>query len=90
LDERVDVVDRHREEHGLNACLEALSVSKDTWHYRMRDGSKREERRRRDEALKLPVIQGAYGTPHSARRPLFWGGPNPEKILTNTQRLKRL
>jgi putative transposase len=57
LDERIELVDRHREEHGLNACLEALSVSKGTWHYRMRDGSKREERRRRDEALKLPVIE---------------------------------
>jgi len=57
LDDRIELVDRHREEHGLNRCLEALSVSKGTWHYRMRGGSKAAEKRAADEAIRGPTVE---------------------------------
>jgi len=56
LDEKIELVADHADEHGLNRCLEALGVSKGTWHYRMRGGSKAAERAARDEALKEPLV----------------------------------
>ena len=57
LDERIELMAQHRAEHGLNRCLEALGVSKGTWHYRMREGSKQAEREAREEALRAPVVE---------------------------------
>jgi len=57
LDEKLELVEEHRDAHGLNACLEALGVSKGSWHYRMRNGSRREERQTRDQALKPLVVE---------------------------------
>lgn len=48
LDERMELVDKHREGHGLNACLRALNVSKGTWHYRMRAVGRRRPSVRRE------------------------------------------
>ena len=59
LDERIELVAVRRCEHGLNRCLEALGVSKGTWHCRMRGGSKQAERKARDEALRAPGDPGA-------------------------------
>ncbi len=44
MDEKLELVGAHRYEYGLSACLSALGVSKGTWHYRMRNGSKWAER----------------------------------------------
>lgn len=57
LDEQIELVDTHREEHGLNACLRALGVSKGTWHYRKRNGSKAAEREASDRALREPIVE---------------------------------
>lgn len=56
MDEKIELVDEHREEHGLNRCLRALGVSKGTWHYRMRGGSKAAEKEARDHALFGPTL----------------------------------
>lgn len=56
MDEKLELVHEHRNGHSLNACLRAIEVSKGTWHYRMRDGSKRAEREARDEVLKPRVV----------------------------------
>jgi hypothetical protein len=32
--EKVRLVDQHREEHGLNRCLEAIDLPKSTYYYR--------------------------------------------------------
>jgi SRSO17 transposase len=56
LDEKIELVADHADEPGLNRCLEALGVSKGTWHYRMRGGSKAAERAARDEALREPLV----------------------------------
>lgn len=48
----MELVNAHREEHGLNACLRALNVSKGLWHARQR----RKTQEERDAALKVSVI----------------------------------
>lgn len=57
MDEKLELVEDHRDDHGLNACLGALGVSKGSWHYRMRNGSRRAERQARDQALKPLVVE---------------------------------
>ena len=56
MTEKLELVERHREEYGLNRCLKLVGVSKSTWHRRMR---RREESKReaRDRRLKGAVIQ---------------------------------
>ncbi len=65
MTEKLELVERHREEHGLNRCLELLRVSKGTWHRRMRqlEESKQEARDRRLKAQVLQVVHEhpAYG-----------------------------
>lgn len=47
------LVEENRHEHGLNACLKALSLSKSTWHDRQHRRSQAE----RDAPLKAQVIE---------------------------------
>jgi putative transposase len=51
VEEKVALVEEHRDAYGLNRCLEALDLSKGTWHYRRHD-NKSQRRRTKDEALK--------------------------------------
>lgn len=46
------LVDEHRSQFGLNACLRALGVSKGSWHYRRH----RPDPAARDEALKRAIV----------------------------------
>jgi len=90
LDERIELVDEHREEHGLNACLRALSVSRGTWHYRMRGGSKAAEREARDRALRKPIVEIIRSHPSYGYRRIR---PDLEQVLgeaVNGKRLRRL
>ena len=83
-------MDEHRDEHGLNACLRALGVSKGTWHYRMRGGSKAVEKRARDEALKEPLVGIITKNPAYGYRRIK---PELEEIIgevVNHKRLRRL
>lgn len=50
----MELVEKHRGTYGLNRCLEALSLSKGTWHYRRHKGV---ERRTKDEVLKERIIK---------------------------------
>lgn len=45
MDDKIELVDENRDEHGLDRCLEALDLSKGTWHYRMPGGSKAAEKK---------------------------------------------
>jgi len=36
VDEKVALVQEHRQEYGLNRCCEVLGLSKGTWHYRLK------------------------------------------------------
>ena len=90
MDERIELVAEHRSEHGLNRCLEALGVSKGTWHYRMRGGSKQAEREARDEALRAPVVEVIREHPSYGYRRIR---PELEEAIgqvVNDKRLRRL
>ena len=90
LDERVELVDRHREAHGLNACLRALGVSKGTWHYRMRGGSKAEARRASDAELKGPVVEVIRNHPSYGYRRIRPELEAATEEVVNGKRLRRL
>ena len=90
MDERIELVATHREEHGLNACLRALGVSKGTWHYRMRNGSKAAEREASDRALREPIVEIIRSHPSYGYRRIR---PDLEEVLgetVNDKRLRRL
>jgi len=53
VEEKMELVESHRGTYGLNRCLEALGLSKGTWHYR-RHG--KQEYRGKDEALKERIV----------------------------------
>ena len=44
MDEKLELIEEHQEGYSLNACLQAVGVSKGALHYRMRGGSKEPER----------------------------------------------
>lgn len=52
MDEKIDLVQVHRHEYGLNVCLRAVGLSKGTWHYR----SHRKSQAERDAALKAEIV----------------------------------
>ena len=90
LDDKIGLVDEHREERGLNRCLEALGVSKGTWHYRMRGGSKAAEKTAADEALKEATIAIIRTHPSYGYRRIK---PELEEVtdeVINHKRLRRL
>lgn len=90
LDERIGLVDEHREEHGLNACLRALSVSKGTWHYRMRGRSKAAEREPRDRALRGPIVEIIGSHPSYGYRRIRPDLEEATGKTVNGKRLRRL
>ena len=57
MDEKLELIQEHQDGRSLNACLTALGVSKGTWHYRMRGGSRQADLEARDEALKPKVVK---------------------------------
>lgn len=65
MTEKLELVERHREEHGLNRCLKLVGVSKGTWHRRMRERqeTKQEVRDRQLKGAALQVVKEhpAYG-----------------------------
>ncbi len=52
MDEKIELVQVHRHEYGLNVCLRAVGLSKGTWHYRRHRKSQAE----RDAALKAEIV----------------------------------
>ena len=90
VDERIELVDQHREAHGLNRCLEALGVSQGTWHDRMRGGSKPAERRARNEALKPVIIEIIRKNPAYGYRRIKPDLKDLADEVVNHKRLRRL
>jgi putative transposase len=54
VEEKMELVEVHRDTYGLNRCLKVLNLSKGTWHYRRHKGS---ERRTKDELLKERIVK---------------------------------
>jgi len=53
LERKLELVEKHREEYGLNRCLCAFSVSKSTW----RRSQRRPKVSQEDEELKEKVLK---------------------------------
>ena len=90
MDEKLELIVEHQDGHSLNACLRALGVSKGTWHYRMRKGSKGAEREAKDEALKPKVVEVIGDNPAYGYRRIQ---PDLEALaeeVVNHKRLRRL
>lgn len=90
MDEKLELVGAHRDEYGLSACLNALGVSKGTWHYRMRKGSKWAERKATDAALRPVVVKIIGENPAYGYRRIQ---PDLEEAIdevVNHKRLRRL
>lgn len=61
-DEKVELVEAHREHHGLNRCLEAVGLAKSTWYYRQRRPDPQErDRNLRKELLEIIDEYPEYG-----------------------------
>jgi hypothetical protein len=90
LDEKLELIQAHQDDHSLNDCLEALGVSKGTWHYRMRSGSKRQERQVRDEVLKPKVVQIIKDHPDYGYRRIQPDLEAEVEGAVNHKRLRRL
>lgn len=90
MDDKIQLVDENREEHGLNRCLEALDVSKGTWHYRMRGGSKAAEKRVADEALREPIVEIIRKHPSYGYRRIRPDLEEETGRVINDKRLRRL
>jgi len=90
LDERIELVEAHRDTYGLNRCLEALDVSKGTWHYRMRNGSKAAEKRSADEALRAPILEIIDAHPSYGYRRIRPELEEATGEVVNGKRLRRL
>lgn len=90
MDNKIELVDENREEHGLNRCLEALGVSKGTWHYRMRGGSKAAEKQAADEALRKPVVEIIRKNPSYGYRRIRPDLEEETGEVVNDKRLRRL
>src|SRR6056297_1104152 len=90
LDERIELVEAHRDTYGLNRCLEALDVSKGTWHYRMRNGSKAAEKRSADDALRAPILKIIDTHPSYGYRRIRPELEEATGEVVNGKRLRRL
>lgn len=90
MDEKLELIQDHQDDHSLNDCLEALGVSKGTWHYRMRSGSKRQERQVRDEVLKPKVVQIIKDHPDYGYRRIQPDLEAEVEGAVNHKRLRRL
>jgi len=85
LERKLELVEKHREEYGLNRCLRALSVSKSTWHRH-----RRPKVSRKDEELKGKVLQVVEEHPAYGYRRIKVELEVRHGIKVNHKRLRRL
>jgi transposase InsO family protein len=87
VEEKVALVEEHRDTYGLNRCLKALNLSKGTWHYRRRS---KPGRWTKDEVLKERIVKvieehPGYGYRRIGRE---LAGRHAERV--NHKRLRRV
>jgi putative transposase len=90
LDEKLELIQEHQDGRSLNACLTALGVSKGTWHYRMRGGSRQADLEARDEALKPKVVKVVEAHPDYGYRRMKPDLEVEAGEAVNHKRLRRL
>ena len=64
MDEKIELVQAHRHQYGLNVCLHAVGLSKGTWHYRRHRKSQAE----RDAPLKAEIVSVIEAHPDYGER----------------------
>ena len=84
LDEKVKLVALHRKKHGLNACLEAISLAKSTWYYR------NQKRPDRDRVLKDKIVEVIRKHPDYGYRRLLPDVVRAMNEPVNHKRLRRV
>lgn len=86
MDQKVQLVEQHRDQHGHNRCCEVLGLSKGTWHYRQNGhGSENSEDELRALVERIIEEHPAYGYRRIRRELLETHGRR-----VNHKRLKRL
>ena len=90
MDEKLELIQGHQDGRSLNVCLAALGVSKGTWHYRMRGGSKQADLEARDEALKPKVVEVVEAHPYYGYRRMKPDLEVEAGETVNHKRLRRL
>ena len=61
MEKKLALVERHREEYGLNRCLRALSLSKSTWHRHKRPKVSTKDEGLKEKVLEVVEEHPAYG-----------------------------
>ncbi len=88
MTEKLELVEKHRERYGLNRCLEAVNLSKGSWHRWVRQPQET-QKEARDKELKTQVLEvvcdhPAYGY-RKIQRELKASG-----VKVNHKRLRRV
>lgn len=86
MDEKLELVQAHRPQYGLNACLRALGLSKGTWHYRQHRRTQAE----RDAALKAEIVSVIEAHPDYGYRRLQVELAQRTGSRVNHKRLRRV
>ena len=61
MERKLELVEKHREEYGLNRCLRMLSVSKSTWHRYRRPKVSRKDVELKEKVPRVVEHHPAYG-----------------------------
>ena len=86
MDEKIELVQAHRQRYGLNACLRAVGLSKGTWHYRRHRKSQAE----RDAALKAEIVSVIEAHPDYGERRIHAELVERTERPINHKRLRRV
>jgi len=86
LERKLELVERHQNEYGLNRCLSALGVSKSTWHRHQNRPKVSQE----DEELKARVLEVVEEHPAYGYRRIKVELAVRYGVVVNHKRLRRL
>jgi putative transposase len=86
LDDKMELVEQHRSAYGLNSCLQALGLSKGTWHYRQH----RPDPTERDGVLKSQIRAIIEAHPGYGYRPIQAELETQTGYPVNGKRIRRV
>ena len=86
VDEKVELVKKHRQRYGLNVCLQAVALSKGTWHYRQH----RSPPEQRDQLLRQRLRDIIEDHPGYGYRPILAELNDGSSERVNHKRLRRI
>ena len=86
MDEKVELVKKHRQRYGLNVCLQAVALSKGTWYYRQH----RSPPEQRDQLLRQRLRDIIEDHPGYGYRPILAELNDGSSERVNHKRLRRI